>query len=57
MHDLVIRSGTVVDGTGTSGRVADVAITDGVVTARRRRRRSAQVDGPARRESTPTALW
>ena len=32
MHDLVIRSGTVVDGTGAPGRVADVAITDGVIT-------------------------
>ena len=32
MHDLVIRNGTVVDGTGAPGRVADVAISDGVVT-------------------------
>ena len=32
MHDLVIRNGTVVDGTGEPGRVADVAISDGVVT-------------------------
>ena len=32
-HDLVIRGGTVVDGTGAAPRVADVAITDGVVTA------------------------
>ncbi len=32
-HDLVIRGGTVVDGTGAPSRTADVAITDGVVTA------------------------
>src|SRR5262245_57589163 len=44
MHDLVIRAGTVVDGTGAPGRTADVAISDGVVTA------VGRVDGPARRE-------
>jgi N-acyl-D-aspartate/D-glutamate deacylase len=44
MHDLVIRAGTVVDGTGALGRTADVAISDGVVTA------VGRVDGPARRE-------
>ena len=32
MHDLVIRGGTVVDGTGTTPRPADVAIDDGRVT-------------------------
>ncbi|MDQ1510308.1 MAG: N-acyl-D-amino-acid deacylase, partial [Actinomycetota bacterium] len=32
MHDLVIKGGTVVDGTGASARTADVAITDGIVT-------------------------
>ena len=31
-HDLVIRGGTVVDGTGAPARTADVAIRDGVVT-------------------------
>ena len=31
MHDLVVRGGTVVDGTGAPSRTADVAITDGVV--------------------------
>ena len=31
MPDLVIRGGTVVDGSGAPGRVADVALTDGVI--------------------------
>jgi N-acyl-D-aspartate/D-glutamate deacylase len=31
MHDLIIRGGLVVDGTGAPPRVADVAVTDGVV--------------------------
>jgi N-acyl-D-aspartate/D-glutamate deacylase len=33
VHELVIRAGTVVDGSGTPGRTADVAIDDGVITA------------------------
>ncbi len=33
MHDLVIKNGTVVDGSGAEGRRADVAVTDGVITA------------------------
>jgi len=32
MHDLIIRGGTVVDGTGSSARAADVAVDDGRVT-------------------------
>ena len=44
MHDLVIRGGTVVDGTGVPGRTADVAITDGTITE------VGQVDGAAARE-------
>jgi N-acyl-D-aspartate/D-glutamate deacylase len=31
-HDVVIRGGTVVDGTGTPARTADVAIDGGVIT-------------------------
>ncbi|MCU1430721.1 MAG: N-acyl-D-aspartate/D-glutamate deacylase [Actinomycetia bacterium] len=42
MHDLVIRGGNVVDGTGAPARVADVAITDGVITE------VGKVDGAAR---------
>jgi N-acyl-D-aspartate/D-glutamate deacylase len=44
MHDLVIRGGTVVDGSGDAARTADVAVRDG---------RIAEVGvrlGPARRE-------
>ena len=33
MHDLVIRGGTVVDGTGGPSRTADVAVDDGIITA------------------------
>ena len=33
MHDLVIRNGTVVDGTGAPARPADIAIDDGLITA------------------------
>ena len=32
-HDLLIRGGTVIDGTGVPARTADIAISDGVVTA------------------------
>jgi N-acyl-D-amino-acid deacylase len=32
MDDLVIRGGSVVDGTGAAARTADVAITDGIIT-------------------------
>src|SRR4051794_5619010 len=31
MHELVIRGGTVVDGTGSAPRVADVAVSDGTI--------------------------
>jgi N-acyl-D-aspartate/D-glutamate deacylase len=42
MHDLVIRGGTVVDGTGTPGREADVAIDGDRIAA------IGTVHGPAR---------
>jgi N-acyl-D-aspartate/D-glutamate deacylase len=44
MHDLVIRGGTVVDGTGAPARTADVAIEGGLVVE------VGRVDGPVRRE-------
>jgi N-acyl-D-aspartate/D-glutamate deacylase len=43
-HDLVIRGGSVVDGTGAPARRADVAISDGTVT------HVGEVDGRGRRE-------
>ena len=33
MHDLVIRGGTVVDGSGAPARTADVAIDGGLIVA------------------------
>jgi len=44
MADLIIRNGTIVDGTGAPGRTGDVEITDGVITA------VGDVDGSATRE-------
>jgi N-acyl-D-amino-acid deacylase len=32
MHDLIVRGGTLVDGTGDPQRTADVAVDDGVIT-------------------------
>lgn len=43
-QELVIRGGTVADGTGAPTRTADVAVTDGLVTE------VGRVDGPATRE-------
>jgi N-acyl-D-aspartate/D-glutamate deacylase len=31
-HDLIIRGGSVIDGTGSPARTADIAVSDGVVT-------------------------
>ena len=44
MHDLVIRGGTVVDGTGAPARTADVAVDGGRITE------VGRVDGNAERE-------
>ena len=33
MHDLVVRNGTVIDGTGSERKHADVAIDDGRISA------------------------
>jgi N-acyl-D-aspartate/D-glutamate deacylase len=43
-HDLIIRGGNLVDGTGAPGRPADVAVSDGIVTD------VGQIDGTATRE-------
>ena len=43
MHDLVIRAGTVVDGTGAPPRTADVAVDDGRISA------VGELDGAAAR--------
>jgi urease alpha subunit len=42
VHDLVIRSGTIVDGLGAEPFTGDVAVTDGRITE------IGRVDGPAR---------
>src|SRR5262245_24454937 len=44
MHDLVVRNGTVVDGTGRERFVGDVAVDGGIITA------VGSVDGRGRRE-------
>lgn len=43
MHDIIIRGGTIVDGTGAPRFQADVAITDGIITEI-----SPHVEGDAR---------
>ncbi|ATI80670.1 N-acyl-D-amino-acid deacylase family protein [Sphingobium yanoikuyae] len=49
-HDLVIRGGTVVDGTGAAPFVADVAVRDGVIVE------IGSVDGKGREEIDATGL-
>ncbi len=42
-HDLIVRGGTVVDGSGAPARTADVAVRDGIIVE------VGRVDGSARR--------
>ena len=49
-HDLVVRGGTVVDGTGAERRAADVAVDDGRITA------VGDVAGGGREELDATGL-
>jgi len=49
-HDLVLRSGTVIDGTGAARRIADVAVNDGVITE------VGQVTGGGHREIDAQAM-
>ena len=41
MHDLLVKNGTIVDGTGADGFIGDVAVSSGRMTA------IGQVDGHA----------
>ena len=50
MHDLLIRNGLIVDGTGATARRGDVAVTNGLITA------VGAVTGPAAREIDATDL-
>ena len=31
MHDLIIKNGTLIDGTGTPKKVSDIAVTNGKI--------------------------
>lgn len=44
MHDLIIRGGTLVDGTGAAARIADIAISNGIIAE------VGTVTGTAKRE-------
>ena len=56
MHDLVIRNGRIVDGTGAPAFVGDVAIDGGVITEVGRADAPSQrsVDAPGREEIDAT---
>ena len=51
MHDIVIRGGTIIDGTGKAAFTGDVAIADGRIAA------VGGKQGPAGARSTPPASW
>ena len=51
MADLVIRNGTVIDGTGADPFEADVAIDGGKIVA------VGEVAGRGRRKSTHAVCW
>ena len=44
MHDLIIRNGTIIDGSGESRFTGDIAIDDGKITA------VGEVNDPAKQE-------
>jgi N-acyl-D-aspartate/D-glutamate deacylase len=48
-HDLLVRGGTVIDGTGAAPRTADVAVRNGLITAVGDAARGGRVDGRASR--------
>ena len=50
MHDIVIRGGTIIDGTGKAAFSGDVAIADGKITA------VGGKQGPAKREIDANGL-
>lgn len=49
-HDIIIRGGNIVDGTGADAFVGDIAIDDGIITA------VGAVDGDAREEIDASGL-
>ena len=51
MHDIVIRGGTIIDGTGAPAFTGDVAIDGGRIAA------VGGKAGPASARSTPTGCW
>ena len=50
MFDLLIRGGTLIDGTGATPRTADVGVSDGKIAA------IGRLDAPARRDIDATGL-